>query len=185
MAPILISPYGSQCSNIVAHKEQEVFILPPKNKGFNIYFKLDKLWLFSSVPVHQWQILKLQFLWRSSHNQRLGRRNRPGPGSPKSGNWQRNCWRCRPCRSCWCSQGTRFRWGTFCGRPPETRDVPESAEAMRLIRNQMNVLGFKCYNLWHLALMVHFLYIVSALRNHLLTLILLASHKCYVWTAKS
>lgn len=111
--------------------------------------------LFSSSPVHQWQILKLQFLWISSRNQRLDRRNQPGPGSPKSGNWQRSCWRCRPCRSCWCFPGTRFHLETFCGTPPEN-SVQVSVEVMKSVYERHNynlkfnivtIFFFSCYRL--------------------------------------
>lgn len=118
--------------------ESACTFMPRNNKGEfciwnGIFFKV----LFSSSPVHQWQILKLRFLWISSRNQRLGRRNQPGPGSPKSGNWQRSCWRCRPCRSCWCFPGTRFHLETFCGTPPEN-SVQISVEVMKSV--------YECYN---------------------------------------
>ena len=84
-------------------------------ESFQIY------WVLSS-PEHQWRISKPQSLWRSSHSQTWDQRSPPGQGSPKFGSWQRSCWRCRPCRSCSCSPGTRSRWETFCGTPPTIRE---------------------------------------------------------------
>lgn len=114
---------GSGHSQVQSAYSLHVVILPaPRDRDTKCHGRMlnieKQMCGLVSWPGSQWQRSVLQCPGISFHNQKWGQKNQFGQESPRSGNWQRNCWTRLLCRSYWCSPGTGCRWGTFYGIPP-------------------------------------------------------------------